>query len=93
LAEEKKEMSNPRKWRGKGRTPVPNSRQKRNKLFIDAHPRCQRCNRRDAEEAHHELPKGHPQRHDWRFMKALCTGCHVQVHRQLTITLVISSGA
>lgn len=28
-------MSNPRKWRAKQRTTTPNSRQKRNGLFLD----------------------------------------------------------
>jgi hypothetical protein len=82
-------MSNPRAWRGKGRTTTPNSRQKRNKLFIDAHPDCQRCNQGPAREAHHELPSGHPHRYDWRFMKALCVPCHVTVHQQLKIILTV----
>lgn len=78
-------MSNPRAWRGKGRTTTPNSRQKRNRLFIDAHPDCQRCNSRPAGEAHHELPPGHPQRYDWKHMKALCVPCHITIHQQMRI--------
>lgn len=83
-------MSNPRAWRGKGRTETPNSRQKRNKLFLDAHPRCQRCCRRNAEEAHHQLPHGHPDRYDWAFMKALCVQCHIDVHRQGPVILAVT---
>ena len=78
-------MSNPRNWRGKGRTETPNSRQKRNKFFVDAHPRCQHCGKATAQEAHHEKPKGHPDRYDWRNMKALCVPCHVAVHQHLRI--------
>lgn len=74
-------MSNTRAWRAKQRTSMPNSRQKRNGLFLDAHPDCQCCQRRRAEEAHHELPKGHSDRYDWRHMKALCVPCHVAVHQ------------
>jgi hypothetical protein len=37
-AERKMKMSNPRAWRAKRRTTKPNSRQKRNGLFLDAHP-------------------------------------------------------
>lgn len=83
-------MSNPRAWRAKQRTTKPNSRQKRNGLFLDAHPHCQDCRRRRADEAHHELPKGHPDRYEWQNMRALCAPCHVTVHQHLTI--VVSSG-
>lgn len=86
-------MSNTRKWRAKPRTPWPNSRQKRNGLFLDAHPTCQRCGNRRAREAHHELPQGHPDRYDWRFMKALCVQCHIAVHQTGgTIVVVINAG-
>lgn len=74
-------MSNTRAWRAKPRTSKPNSRQKRNGIFLDSHPDCQRCRSSAAEEAHHTLPKGHPDRNDWRFMRALCGTCHVEVHR------------
>ena len=74
-------MSNPRAWRGRGRTETPNSRQKRNKLFLDAHPICQGCGIRPSKEAHHDLPHGHPDRTNWRYMRALCTQCHAAVHR------------
>lgn len=86
-------MSNTRAWRRKPRTQTPNSRQKRNGLFLDAHPDCQKCGKRRAVEAHHDLPKGHPLRNDWRYMKALCTPCHVGVHkrlRRLKFELIIS---
>lgn len=73
-------MSNTRAWRGKKRTAWPNSRQKRNGLFLDAHPRCQCCGA-DAEEAHHRLPHGHPLRNLWPFMLALCITCHTAIHR------------
>ena len=82
MAEGKIDMSNPRLWRTKPRTSKPNSRQKRNGLFLDAHPDCQRCSRQAAEEAHHDLPKGHPQRYLWRYMRALFRICHVAVHRR-----------
>lgn len=73
-------MSNTRAWRAKQRTTKPNSRQKRNGLFLDAHPICQGCGRRPSEEAHHDLPHGHPDRTDWRYMRALCIPCHTTVH-------------
>ena len=82
-------MSNPRAWRAKPRTAVPNSRQKRNGLFLDAHPCCQRCKKRRSREAHHELPKGHPSRYDWRFMKALCVRCHIEVHQLAGMIVVV----
>lgn len=75
-------MSNPRAWRAKPRTSKPNSRQKRNGLYLDAHPTCASCNTRPASEAHHELPKGHPDRFEWAFMRALCIPCHVLEHQQ-----------
>lgn len=82
-------MSNTRAWRSKKRTSKPNSRQKRNGLFLDAHPRCQRCRLHPAQEAHHELPLGHPARYDWRFMKALCVPCHIDVHQHAGIVVVV----
>lgn len=74
-------MSNTRAWRAKARTDKPNSRQKRNGLFLDHHPDCQRCRHSGAIEAHHQLPKGHPWRNLWPFMMALCRRCHVEIHR------------
>ena len=85
-------MSNTRAWRAKKRTPWPNSRQKRNGLFLDAHPYCQRCGQKRAEEAHHNLPKGQPSRYDWRHMRALCEGCHVEVHQTMNFVVVINLG-
>jgi len=73
-------MSNTKAWRAKPRTAWPNSRQKRNGLFLDAHPRCAHCGC-PSEEAHHRLPKGHPMRNLWRFMMALCIECHIVIHR------------
>ena len=74
-------MSNTRAWRAKKRTSKPNARQKRNGLFLDAHPYCERCRQRPSDEAHHDLPKGHTNRHLWQFMRALCTTCHIEVHQ------------
>ena len=74
-------MSNTRAWRAKPRTSKPNSRQKRNGLFLDSHPDCQMCRKHAAEEAHHMLPRGHPLRYFWAFMMALCSRCHTAVHR------------
>ncbi len=74
-------MSNTVKWREKPRTSKPNSRQKRNGLFLDAHPICQDCGKRRSKEAHHDLPQGHPDRNDWQFMRALCIPCHVKCHQ------------
>lgn len=91
-AERKMKMSNTRAWRSKPRTTTPNSRQKRNGLFLDSHPWCERCRLNLADEAHHELPKGHLDRYDWQHMKALCTPCHVEVHkpqRRIRLTLII----
>ncbi len=81
-------MSNPRAWRAKQRTTKPNSRQKRNGLFLDAYPTCQRCGRQPAVEAHHMLPKGHPDRYEWRYMQALCRRCHIHIHQQVTIIVL-----
>ena len=72
-------MSNTLPWRSKKRTSKPSSRQKRNGLFLDQHPNCG-CGAPSA-EAHHDLPKGHPQRNDEQHMRALCRSCHVVVHR------------
>lgn len=76
-----KVVSNTRKWRAKDRTTKPNSRQKRNGLFLDEQPDCGECGK-PSKEAHSDLPDGHPDRHDWRHIKALCRDCHVEVHRQ-----------
>lgn len=86
-------MSNPKAWRAKKRTTKPNARQKRNGLFLDAHPVCQCCGRKAAEEAHHDLPKGHPRRYEWRFMQALCIPCHTMVHQQMRVlvSLIINA--
>lgn len=73
-------MSNTKAWRSKPRTTKPNSRQKRNGLFLDAHPACSHCGA-EAKQAHHDLPHGHPQRNLWEFMTALCVDCHVVVHQ------------
>jgi hypothetical protein len=73
-------MSNTRAWRAKQRTAWPNSRQKRNGLFLDAHPICQGCGIRPSKEAHHDLPHGHPDRTKWRYMRALCIPCHSAIH-------------
>lgn len=75
-------MSNPRLWRAKPRTSKPNARQKRNGLFLDAHPICQCCHGAPSEEAHHDLPKGHPARYKWKNMRALCEPCHVALHKR-----------
>ena len=74
-------MSNPKAWRAKPRTSKPNSRQKRNGLFLDSHPKCGVCNARRAEEAHHLLPKGHALRYLWQWMQAVCRTCHTEIHR------------
>jgi 5-methylcytosine-specific restriction endonuclease McrA len=84
---EGKSMSNPRLWRAKPRTTKPNSRQKRNGLFLDAHPTCQRCNHRKSKEAHHDLPHGHPDRFDWQHMQALCRRCHIAVHQPVVVVI------
>lgn len=83
-------MSNTRPWRAKPRTSKPNSRQKRNGLFLDAHPTCQQCAIRPAVEAHHRLPKGHPFRNQWEYMEALCATCHVHTHQHVRVTVRIS---
>lgn len=83
-------MSNTREWRRKPRTSKPNSRQKRNGLFLDAHPICQQCANRPAVEAHHRLPKQHPFRYQWEYMEALCAPCHVTTHQQVRVIVRIS---
>lgn len=80
-------MSNPRKWRVKTRTAKPNARQKRNGLFLDAHPICQGCRSAPSVEAHHAPPPGTPGRDDWESMTALCQPCHVHVHQHFTIVM------
>ena len=88
-------MSNTRAWRAKQRTSKPNSRQKRNGLFLDAHPICQRCGIRPSEEAHHQLRKGHPLRNLWQHMLALCIPCHIDEHKprpRLSFVLIIRWG-
>jgi hypothetical protein len=82
-------MSNPRDWRAKPRTTKPNSRQKRNGLFLDVHPICQACAREASKEAHHNLPHGNPDRYDWQHMKALCQPCHVHLHQAMTVIIVM----
>ncbi len=77
-------MSNTKAWRSRKRTSKPNSRQKRNGLYLDANPGCQLCKKRKAVEAHHDLPRGHPDRYLWRYMRALCRKCHVIVHKPKT---------
>lgn len=74
-------MSNTKAWRAKPRTSKPNSRQKRNGLFLDAHPTCQGCGLKPSKEAHHDLPHGHPLRNHWPNMRALCVDCHTAVHK------------
>ncbi len=88
--ERKNGMSNPTKWRAKRRTTKPNSRQKRNGLFLDAHQQCQRCGKRKAAEAHHMLSHGHPDRYDWEHMLALCVSCHVAMHQDLSVTITVA---
>ncbi|WP_267381086.1 MULTISPECIES: hypothetical protein [unclassified Sphingomonas] len=84
-------MSNPVDWRAKPRTTKPNARQKRNGLFLDAHPICQHCGQEKADEAHHLMSHGHPDRYDWKHMRALCAPCHVEVHRPtVTISIVVT---
>lgn len=78
-------MSNTVDWRAKPRTETPNSRQKRNGLFLDAHPTC-RCGA-PSEEAHHDLPHGHPDRYGWQHMQALCRPCHIAEHQPVIIVI------
>lgn len=82
-------MSNTKMWRVKDRTTKPNARQKRNGLFLDAHPFCSRCHWRLAKEAHHRLPRSNENRYDWRYMEALCRRCHVNEHQQAPLIIVI----
>lgn len=74
-------MSNTRAWRAKTRTSKPSSRQKRNGLFLDERPICQACTVARSVQAHHDLPRRHPDRYDHRYMRALCEPCHVEVHQ------------
>lgn len=84
-------MSNPKAWRKKPRTMTPSSRQKRNGLFLDVHPTCQSCAQRPSREAHHHLPKGSPNRYDWKQMKALCRPCHVRLHQQRSVIVILKA--
>lgn len=77
-------MSNTVAWRAKPRTSKPSSRQKRNGLFLDKHPFC-RCGARST-EAHHDLPRTHPDRNSEQHMQAFCRQCHVDHHRGMTVT-------
>ena len=85
-------MSNPKKWRAKQRTTTPNSRQKRNGLFLDARPTCEACWIRPAAHAHNDLQKGHPLRFDHQFMRVLCEGCHVTLHQAIAVVVRIRLG-
>lgn len=76
-------MSNTKPWRSKKRTSKPSSRQKRNGLFLDQHPTCD-CGA-PATEAHHDLPKKHPNRNEEQHMRALCRDCHVEVHKPAAV--------
>ena len=82
-------MSNTQPWRAKPRTAKPNSRQKRNGLYLDAHPLCHRCGVRASSEAHHMLSHGHPDRYDWQHMLALCVPCHVAVHQHSSVIVTV----
>lgn len=87
-------MSNPRLWRAKTRTSKPNSRQKRNGLFLDAHPTCQRCGACPSEEAHHVLARRSPRRYAWKNMMALCRSCHIHIHRPVaSIVVIVAPGS
>lgn len=85
-------MSNTVAWRAKPRTPKPNSRQKRNGLFLDANPICTSCRTNDATEAHHDLPHGHLDRNDPVHMRALCRCCHVAHHDAERLNLLRDAG-
>ena len=74
-------MSNTVAWRAKPRTSKPNSRQKRNGLFLDGHPVCQQCWNAHAKQAHHVLGHGFAARNHPLAMRALCEPCHVRHHR------------
>jgi hypothetical protein len=91
VGERKKGMSNTKAWRAKDRTSKPNSRQKRNGLYLDANPTCQICFKRQSKEAHHDLPKGHPDRNLWRYMRALCRRCHLVVHQPPKRVVIVVS--
>lgn len=84
-------MSNTKPWRAKRRTSKPSSRQKRNGLFLDRHPTC-RCGL-PATEAHHDLPKGHPDRNDEQHMRAVCRPCHIDIHRMMVIVVAAPTGS
>ena len=81
-------MSNPVAWRAKPRTSKPNSRQKRNGLFLDAHPVCQSCWSAHAKQAHHVLDQTFKCRNHPLVMRALCEPCHVRHHRRLMICFI-----
>jgi len=83
-------MSNTKAWRAKRRTSKPNSRQKRNGLFLDAHPVCQRCYSALAVHAHHTLPRGYACRNEWLAMRALCEPCHIAVHAEIRVVFVFN---
>jgi hypothetical protein len=85
---EEKKVSNPRDWRAKPRTTKPNSRQKRNGLFLDMQATC-RCGAA-AQEAYHDLPHSHPDRYEWQDMRALCRPCQIHIRQHETITIVVS---
>lgn len=85
-------MSNPVAWRGKGRTPTPNSRQKRAGLYLDASPICHGCWARVPEHAHHMLPKDFNCRTSWHTMRPYCEPCHVQWHRAATVVFNTEAG-
>jgi hypothetical protein len=83
-------MSNPVKWRGKGRTTTPNSRQKRNKLYLDAHPVCTECRAAPSEHAHHMLDATFPCRTSWLAMRPMCEPCHVRWHKPISVAISVN---
>jgi hypothetical protein len=83
-------MSNPRAWRKKRRTATPNSRQKRNGLYLDANPVCHGCWSARSKQAHHALWRGHPDRNLWLAMKAFCEKCHVRHHKPVRVIFEFS---
>ena len=82
-------MSNPVNWRGKGRTATPNSRQKRNRFYLDAHPVCQGCWAARSAHAHHLLDGSFSCRTSWHAMRGLCEPCHVRWHKPIAITFTV----
>jgi len=55
------------------------------RAYLKQHPLCEKCHVKLAEQVHHVVPRAKaPERTlDPSNLQALCTDCHLEVHRHL----------